>query len=99
MGQNAGYFRNKADQRYSFFLFSFKKIALKVDKMLIIYCCSTNALNLIFLNSIQNSHVHKPSKLIENLQHSHITAGKNLTSNHCLKLKNLGFSVLKLTLS
>ena len=32
MGQNAGYF-NKLNQCYSFFLlFSFKKIALKIDK-------------------------------------------------------------------
>ena len=31
MGQNTGYF-NKANQRYSFFLFSFKKIASKIDK-------------------------------------------------------------------
>ena len=31
MGQNAGYF-NKANQRYSFFKFSFKKIASKIDK-------------------------------------------------------------------
>ena len=31
IGPNAGYF-NKANQRYSFFLFSFKKIASKIDK-------------------------------------------------------------------
>ena len=31
MGQNAGYF-NKANQCYSFFLFSSKKIASKIDK-------------------------------------------------------------------
>ena len=48
-----------------------------------------------FFDSIQNSHVHEPSKLVENLQHLHITTEKNLTSNHCLKLKSLGFSVLK----
>ena len=48
-----------------------------------------------FLNSIQNSHFHEPSKLVENLQHLHITTEKNLTSNHGLKLKSLGFSVLK----
>ena len=48
-------------------------------------------------NSIQNSHVHKPSKLVENLQHLHreITTENNLTSNHCLELKSLGLSVLK----
>ena len=34
-----------------------------------------------FLNSIQNSHVHEPSKLVENLQYLHITTGTNLTSN------------------
>ena len=48
-----------------------------------------------FFNSIQNSHVPEPGKLVENLQHLHITTEKNLTSNHCLKLKSLGFSVLK----
>ena len=37
----------------------------------------------------------EPSKLVENLQHLHIITEKNLTSNHCLKLKSLGFSVLK----
>ena len=30
-GKNAGYF-NKANQRYAFFKFSFKKIASKIDK-------------------------------------------------------------------
>ena len=48
-----------------------------------------------FFNSIQNSHVPEPGKLVENLQHLHITTEKNLTSNHCLKLKCLRFSVLK----
>ena len=55
-----------------------------------------------FFISIHNSHVHEPSQLAENLRHLHITTEKNLTSNHCLKLKSLGFSVLKyivLTLS
>ena len=56
------------------FLFSFKKIASKIDKhVMLSYCCSsTNTLNLIFFNSIQNSHVHEPSKLVENLPHLHI---------------------------
>ena len=35
-----------------------------------------------FFNSIQNSNVHEPSKLVKNLQHLHITTEKNLTSNH-----------------
>ena len=48
-----------------------------------------------FFNSIQNSHLHEASKLAENLQHLHVTTEKNLTSNHCLKLKGLEFSVLK----
>ena len=48
-----------------------------------------------FFSSIQNSNVHEPSKLVETLQHFDITAEKSLTSNHCLKLKSLGFSVLK----
>ena len=83
------------------FLFSFKKVALKVDKhvMLSYSLLFNKRLEFDFLNSIQNSHLHKPSKLIENLQHLHITTEKNLTSNHCLKSKSLGFSVLKLTLS
>ena len=46
-------------------------------------------------NSIQNSHVREPGKLVENLKHFHITTEKNLTSNHCLQLKSLGSSVLK----
>ena len=72
MGQNAGYF-NKANQRYSF-LFSFKKIASKIDKRVMLsYLLKFNKrLDFDFFNSIQNSHVHKPSKLIENLQHLHI---------------------------
>ena len=96
MGQNAGYF-NKANQRYSFFLFSFKKVVSKIDKHVILsYLLLFNKrLEFNFFNSIQNSHVHEPSKLVENLQHLHITTEKNLTSNHCLKLTSLGFSVLK----
>ena len=48
-----------------------------------IYCSSTNALNLIFFNSIQNSHVHEPSKLIENSQHLHIGQFQKIyISNH-----------------
>ena len=59
----------------------------------LLYCCSTNDLNLIFFNSIQNSHVHEPSKHIENLQHLHIATEKNLTSNYCLR-GSLSTSVL-----
>ena len=44
-----------------------------------------------FFFLIQNSHVHEPSKLVENLQYLHITTEKNLTSNRCLKLTSLGF--------
>ena len=43
----------------------------------------------------QNSLVHELSKLIENLQHLHIATKKNLTSNHCLEIKSLRFTVLK----
>ena len=59
--------------------------------------CSTNALNLIFFltPSKINSHVHEPSKLVENVQYFYTTTERKLTSNHCLKLKSLGFSVLK----
>ena len=96
MCQEAGYF-NKANQRYSF-LFSFEIIAWKIDQhvMLSYLLLFDKRLEFdFFLNFIQNSHVHKPSKLIENLQHLHITTENNLTSNHCLKLKSLGFSVSK----
>ena len=44
-----------------------------------------------FFNSIQNSHVPEPGKLVENLQHLHITTEKTLTSNHCLTLKRLEY--------
>ena len=65
-----------------------------------IYCSSTNALNLIFfLTPSKIPNVHEPSKLIENLQHLHITREKDLTSDHCLKLKSLGFIPLKSTVS
>ena len=80
----------------SFFIYSvFKKIASNIDKhALLSYLLLFNK-RLEFVYSIQNSHVHEPSKLVENLQHLHITTEKNLTSNHCLKLKSLGFSVSK----
>ena len=79
------------------FLFSFKKIASKTDKhvMLSYLLLFNKRLEFDFLNSIQNSHVHEPSKLVENLQHLHISKEKNLSLNHCLKLKSLGFSVFK----
>ena len=73
MGQNADYFNN-ANQHYSFF-----------SSKLFIVLLFNNALNLIFFNSIQNSHMHEPSKLIENLHHLHITTEKNVASNYCLK--------------
>ena len=84
---------NKANQRYSFFYPVFKKIGSKMDK----HCCSTKALNLIFFltPSKFNSHVHEPSKLVENVQYFYTTTERKLTSKHCLKLKSLGFSVLK----
>ena len=47
------------------------------------------------LNSIQNSHLHELSKLVENFQYLHTTTERKLTLNHCLKFKSLGFSVLK----
>ena len=36
-----------------------------------------------------------PRAQAKNLQHLHFTTEKDLTSNHCLKLKSVGFSVLK----
>ena len=47
------------------------------------------------LNSIQNSYLHELSKLAENFQFLRTTTERKLTSNHCLKFKSLGFSVLK----
>ena len=49
-----------------------------------------------FFNSIQNSHVHEPSKLVENLQHLHAYYHREKRNLKSLsKLKSLGFSVLK----
>ena len=95
MGQNAGYF-NKANQSYSFFI-QFLKIASRIDihVMLSYLLLFNKRLEFVFFNAIQNSLVHKLSKLIENLQQLHITTKKNLTSNHCLEIKSLGFTVLK----
>ena len=65
MGQNAGYF-NKANQRYSFFyIFSFKKIASKIIKhvMLSYLLLFNKRLEFdFFLNSIQISHQHMYSQ-------------------------------------
>ena len=79
MGQNTGYF-NKANQRYSFFYSVFKKIASKIDEHLML------SYLLLFkkrleLNSIQNSHLHELSKLVENFQYLHTTTQRKLTSN------------------
>ena len=81
-----------------FFLSSFKKIASKIDKHVVL--SHLLLFNKRFEFDFFKLHpkfpnLHRPSKLIENLQHLHITKEKNLTSHHCLKLKNLGFSVLK----
>ena len=61
MGQNAVYF-NKSNQRYSFFLLSFKKSVLKIDKhVMLSYLLMFNKrleFYLIFFNFIQNSQVH-----------------------------------------
>ena len=52
------------------------------------------------LNSIQNSHLHELSKLVENFQYLHTTTERKLTSNHRLKFKSLGYdSVFWNTLS
>ena len=68
------------------FLFSFKKVASKIDKhvMLSYLLLFNKRLEFDFcFNSIQN-HVPEPSKFVENWQYLHITTEKNLTSNHCL---------------
>ena len=97
MGQNAGYF-NKANQRY-FFKFSFEIIASKIDKhvMWVIYCCSTNALNLIYFKLYPKFPRARAKQTRWKLAAFAYYHRENLTSNHCLKLKGLGFSVLKYT--
>ena len=85
MGQNADYFNKQINA--ILFLFSFEIIALKIDKQVMLSYLLLFDKRLefdFFLNSIQNSHVHEPSKLVENLQHLQFTTKKNLTSNLCL---------------
>ena len=55
----------------------------------------TNALNSIFFIAIENSHVDEPDKLKKICSICILPQKKNQTPNHCLKLKSLGFSVLK----
>ena len=57
----------------------------EANALMLSCCSSTNALNCFFFNAIQNTHVHEPSKLAENLQHLHITTEQNLNSNRCPK--------------
>ena len=95
MVQNAGYF-NKANQRYSF-LFSFKKIASKIDKRVMLsYLLKFNKrLEFDFFNSIQILTCTSQANSLKICSICILTTEKNLTSNHCLKLKSLVFSVLK----
>ena len=90
MGQKTDYF-NKANTLL--FLFSFKKIASKIDKQVML------SYLLLFNKRLEFNFFLTPSKIptctSQALQHLHITTEKNLTSNHCLKLKCLGFSLLK----
>ena len=85
-----------------FFLFSFKKLNclqrryLRYVKLFIVRSSWTNALNFISFNSIQNSHVHEPIKLVEHLQHLYAYYHREKSSLKSLsKLRSLGFSVLK----
>ena len=85
-----------------FFLFSFKKLNclqrryLRYVKLFIVRSSWTNALNFISFNSIQNSHVHEPIKLIEHLQHLYAYYHREKSNLKSLsKLRSLGFSVLK----
>ena len=85
-----------------FFLFSFKKLNclqrryLSYVKLFIVRSSWTNALNFISFNSIQNSHVHEPIKLVEHLQHLYAYYHREKSNLKSLsKLRSLGFSVLK----
>ena len=85
-----------------FFLFSFKKLNclqrryLRYVKLFIVRSSWTNALNFISFNSIQNSHVHEPIKLVEHLQHLYAYYHREKSNLKSLsKLRSLGFSVLK----
>ena len=42
-------------------------------------------LEFFFFNTIQHTHEHEPSKLLENLQHLHNTTEQVLNSNRCPK--------------
>ena len=88
MGQNAGYLK-QINVIPSFIQFFLKKLFNKKKELF------NKRLEFDFFDLIQNCHVHEPSQLVENLQHLHITTEKNLTSKHSLKLKSLGFGVLK----
>ena len=86
----------------STFLFSFKKLNclqrryLRYVKLFIVRSSWTNALNFISFNSIQNSHVHEPIKLVEHLQHLYAYYHREKSNLKSLsKLRSLGFSVLK----
>ena len=85
-----------------FFLFSFKKLNclqrryLRYVKLFIVRSSWTNALNFISFNSIQNSHVHEPIKLVEHLQHLYAYYHREKSNLKSLsKLRSLEFSVLK----
>ena len=81
MGQNAGYFNKTNQLAYSFF-YSVLKNGLENRylcnvKLFIVVHEQTPWIWFLF-NSIQNSHVHEPSKRVDNLNHLHITTEKNL---------------------
>ena len=80
------------------FLFSFKKIASKIDKRVMLsYLLQyiTNALNSIFLTPSKIPTWTSQTNSMKICSICILPQKKNLTSNHCLKLKSLGFSVLK----
>ena len=99
MGQNAGCFRIKQINAI-LFLFSFKKIASKIDKRVMLsYLLQyiTNALNSIFLTPSKIPTWTSQTNSMKICSICILPQKKNLISNHCLKLKSLGFSVLKYT--
>ena len=68
-----------------FFFIQVKKNCLKKFNKRLEFC----------FNSIQNSHVHEPRKLAENLPHLYNILPPSKTKTQITVLKSLGFSVWK----
>ena len=69
------------------FLFSFKKNASKLEELVMLsyFLLFNKRLDIwLLFNSVQNSHVHETSKLVENLQYYH-REKPNLKSSSWIK--------------